>query len=195
MTMDAQIIAALIGGVATIAAAVIAWWLHEKKSHASLSGGSKIAVPDSKNSPPNIINNIKSDAELSRHQLIENPAINLSKITVKEIVESINVAPPFQKEQISKQYNGIKVNWIGYLRDVMEDPRDKECARVNLTINQDTFIGDSFWFSEKIVNFPEIRTLKRGSAVRVVGVILSASGDGLCVDLKPMAIEVLEDHA
>ncbi|MBA3014090.1 MAG: hypothetical protein FP815_03950 [Desulfobulbaceae bacterium] len=194
MTMDPQITAALIGGAATVAAAIIGWWLHERKSHRKLSENQTSTESVQKYPPTDKTNLaiIKTDA--NKHQPVVRQVTSISNITVKDIVESINSAPPFQKEQIAKQYNGITVKWIGHLKEVMEDPRDKESVRVNLTINQDTYIGDSFWFSEKVENFPEIRTLKRGSAVSVVGEVLSASGPGLCVDLKPIVIEVLGNH-
>lgn len=190
MIMDPQIIAALIVGVTTILAVVIGWWLHQKKSH---ERHEKRAELDSKALPANRISSDKLEDQAINNQLFERP-ISLSNVTTKEIVDSINSAPPFQKEQIAEQYKGIVVKWTGHLKEVMADPRDKEGVRVNLSINQDTFIGDSFWFSEKVTNFPEIRTLKRGSTVRVVGEILCASGPGLCVDLKPISIQILENN-
>jgi hypothetical protein len=119
----------------------------------------------------------------------------LSKITVKEIVEAINAAPPFQKDQIAKQYNGIKVKWTGYLKEAKEDYRDKESVRVNLNVERDEIVGYSFWFTVKVAKIPEIRALKRKSAICVVGEIVSASGEGLCVDLKPNTVEVVEHYA
>jgi hypothetical protein len=192
MTTDPEITAALIGGVATVVAVVIGWWL--QKSHVRT-----LAEPNRGESEPKATlasknSIINGDVNAKNSQLSERPTANISSITVKEIIESINSAPPFQKEQISKQYNGITVKWIGYLKEAMEDPRDKESVYASLTINKETYIGESFWLSEKLANFPEIRILKRGSAVSVTGEILSASGPGLCVTLKPIAIEVLGGH-
>ena len=194
MAIDPQITAALIGGLATVAAAVIGWWLHEKRGHRKPLVAPKQSESNLTNTPSQT-NLVSPVGVVNQERPTARPTASLSDITVKEIVDSINSAPPFQKEQISKQYNGIAVKWIGHLREATEDPRDKESVRVNLTINPDTFIGDSFWFSEKMENFPEIRMLKRGSAVSVLGEIQSASGPGLCVDLKPIAIEVLGSHA
>jgi hypothetical protein len=117
---------------------------------------------------------------------------NLSPITVKEIVDAINSAPPFQRADISKKYNGVRVNWTGYLREAREDYRSAGRVRVNLNIDPDSIVGYSFWFTEAVANFPEVRTLKRKSCLDVVGEIVGASGDGLYVDLKPIKITVLQ---
>jgi len=137
----------------------------------------------------------KTEADARSHNLDTGPVTKLSQITVKEIIEAINSAPPFQKNRIAEQYNGIKVKWTGYLKEAKEDFRDKESVLVNLNVNRDTIIGHSFWFTEKLAKLPEIRTLKRESEICVVGEILSSSGDGLCVDLKPITVEVLESFA
>ena len=193
--MDPQVIAAVILSIATVAAVVIGWWLQEKKSHKEPSVGSKAFEPDIKVLHQHTEEKSKTAVDANSHHSGIAQVTTLSKITVKEIVEAINTAPPFQKDQIAKQYNGIKVKWTGYLKEAKEDFLDKESVRVNLNVKRDTIIGHSFWFTEKIAKVPEIRALKRDSAICVFGEILSASGEGLCVDLKPITVEVLESHA
>ena len=117
----------------------------------------------------------------------------ISNLTVEEIVTAINSAPPYQKDEISKKYIGIRVDWVGYLKDVMEGPRDKQNVMVNFNVNSQAIIGYSFWLSENPESFPEIRVLKRKSPIRVVGDIESASGGGLCVTLKPISIGVIKN--
>lgn len=117
----------------------------------------------------------------------------ISNLTVEEIITAINSVPPYQKDEISKKYIGIRVDWIGYLKDVMEDPRNKEKVMVNFNVSSQAIIGYSFWLSEKPENFPVIRVLKRESPIRVVGDIESASGNGLCVTLKPISIGVVKN--
>ena len=116
----------------------------------------------------------------------------ISSITVRQIVDSINNAPPFQKAEMAEKYNGIIVEWTGYLKEASKDFRDKNSAQINLNVERDQNIGFSFWTSVKVKEFPEIKTLPRMSAVRVRGMIESASGGGLCVTLKPINVEVIE---
>lgn len=184
--MDPQILSAAIGGIATIAAVVVGWWLHEKKAQDSDSQLANLPSPAARNSR-------HLSAVTTEQRSPSRQPDGLSPITVKEIVESINSSPPFQKDITSKQYNGIKVMWVGYLKDASEDFQDKESVRVNLTINPDTSIGYSFWFTEKLSRFPQIRTLKQDSRICVTGEVISASGGGLCVVLRPISIEVMHD--
>jgi len=115
----------------------------------------------------------------------------ISPVTVDEIIDAINSAPPFQKDEISKKYAGIKVNWVGYLKKADQDYRDKNSIRVNLNANKNDIFSNSIWFTEQVSKFPDIRTLKEESAIRVMGEIISASGAGLYVEVKPIEIEVL----
>lgn len=192
--MDPQIISAVIGAIATIGAVVIGWRLQEKKSRTRPSVGmnpshTNIAVPSQHTGESSNSNaDVSSDSSAST---VMKPA----PITVPEIVEAINSAPPFQKDFIAQQYKGIVVKWTGYLKEAQEDFRDKASVRVNLNVERDTIVGPSFWFTDKTARFPEIRTLKRTTAICVVGEILSASGAGLYVDLKPISVEVLKDQA
>jgi len=118
---------------------------------------------------------------------------DISNLTVEEIITAINSAPPYQKDEISKKYIGIRVDWIGYFQDVMEDPRDKEKVMAKFNVSSQAIIDYSFWLSEKPENFPEIRVLKRESPIRVVGDIASASSAGLCVTLNPISIGVVKN--
>ena len=116
----------------------------------------------------------------------------LSNLTVREILDQINLLPLFQKENASHEYSGIKVKWDGYLKEVMTDPRNEENVRINLNIHKDDIIGDNFWFSIKVEDFPEIKVLKNNSAIRVTGEIIDVTPAGLCVSLKPIEVTVIE---
>lgn len=149
-------------------------------------------------------NAIDSPPQYSAHVVPANgkyPSLNkvdeknkdISNLTVEEIVTAINSVPPYQKDEMSKKYIGIRVDWVGYLKDVMEDPRDRQKVMVKFNVSSQAILGYTFWLSENPENFPEIRVLKRESPIRVVGDIESASGDGLCVTLKPISIGVVKN--
>jgi hypothetical protein len=113
-------------------------------------------------------------------------------ITVQEIVDAINAAPPLQQEELSQHYTGVAVQWVGYLRRAEADPSDKNRVRVNLIVDRSRIVSYSFWFSERLERVPEMKTLKMNSRLRVKGKIVSASGAGLSVNVEPDEIEILE---
>lgn len=117
---------------------------------------------------------------------------SLSSITVKEIVDAIHDAPPFQRKAVEAQYTGIWVEWEGFLKEVIPDPRDEALAMVNLILDKTRVAFYSIWFNVHPDRFPEIKTLQKGARVRVRGTITSTSGGGMCVTLRPEAVEVLE---
>jgi hypothetical protein len=121
-------------------------------------------------------------------------AASPSPITVEEIVDTINSAPPFQRAELSKQYNGVTVKWIGYLHQVENDfSALPGHVRVRANVDNERVIGHSFLFSESVTRFPQVRTLKRNTRIEVLGTIVGASGEGLYVALKPITITVLEE--
>jgi hypothetical protein len=116
----------------------------------------------------------------------------ISEITVYEIIESINTSVPLMKEEMEKKYNGIRVKWTGYLRTAEMNGDNK--VRINMNVEKNSIIGNSIWFTENINKIPEIRTLPKDSKIIVLGDIISASGDGISVTLKPIEIEIIRNN-
>jgi hypothetical protein len=115
-----------------------------------------------------------------------------SPIGVAEIVSAINSAPPYQRDELSKKYNGVVVRWQGYLREARTSFHDSESVTVNLNIAPGKAVGNSFWFTEKLASFPDIKTLPVGAKLEVVGKIMGASGPGISVTIEPASIRVLD---
>jgi hypothetical protein len=92
-----------------------------------------------------------------------------SPITVAEIISSINSAPPYQREELSTKYNGIAVRWQGYLREARTSFHDKDSVTINLNVAPEKAIGNSFWLTEKLASFQDIKTLPIGAKIEVIG--------------------------
>ena len=123
------------------------------------------------------------------YRRILNKEKKISRITVEEIVDSINNSPPFMREEMSRKYNGILVKWTGYLRSAEIDGNKK--VKINLKVDKDSIFGNSIWFTEKIKNIPEIKALPEESEISVLGKIISASGPGISVTIKPIDVEII----
>ncbi|MBE4076687.1 hypothetical protein BTR40_06775 [Vibrio parahaemolyticus] len=116
-----------------------------------------------------------------------------SSLDVKTIIAQIHDSPPYQRQEIEKSYNGIKLCVSGHLNKVSEDYRDKNKVRVQLSPYG---LGDfhSVYFSILPSEFPEIKILNRNSLIKVSGTIVGTSGEGMYVDLLPETMFV-ERHA
>jgi len=144
-----------------------------------------------KEAPHSVVTQEHIDLELET----KSTKVAVSNLSIYEIIEQIRNVPPFQKKHIEEQFVGLKVDWIGYLKYVSEDPMDKTKIRVNLLAEKGSIVGENFWFSEEVENFPEVKMLHEDSAIRVVGIIESTNGSGLCANISPDIIEVLNERA
>lgn len=114
----------------------------------------------------------------------------VSEITVNKIIEEINSSPPFQKDSVSKRYDGLGVNWFGYLHNASPSDRDDNKVKVKLRTAESLMDSCYIWFDIKLADFPEIQVLEKGAGIRIKGEIIRASGEGLCVTLKPIEVVV-----
>lgn len=115
-----------------------------------------------------------------------------SNISVKDIVEAVRGNPLMQRDEASRNYTGIPVDWIGYLRSAEVDFRDKSRVRVNLIIDKHAIADYSIWFSIDSMRVPELKVLRRNSKLRVTGTVIGVAPSGLSVDLEPTDVEVLD---
>ena len=114
-------------------------------------------------------------------------------LTVQEITKKINDSTPFDKPNIESRFNGIKVEWFGWLNDVSTD--DTSNIKVELLTKPiEKFDLHSIIFTTSLKKHPEFRVLEKGHKIRVSGVIIGANGPGLNVTLNPIEIETNLDN-
>ena len=152
-------------------------------------------TPEERIPKPALKHNTKNENAFSKSDLPKKPlnikGLKPTTITVKEVIDSINSAPPFQKDEISEKYIGLLFEQVGYLGKIEQNWDDKSKVRVNILLNKEDIIGNSIWFSTSLKETPEIKVLQKGGAIKVKGVLISASGAGLSITLQPTDIEVL----
>ena len=143
-------------------------------------------------SPPSVVEKEKICHEKDLvHKISISEDSTPTSITVKEVIESINSAPPFQKKEVSEKYVGLVFESVGYLKKVDTDWNDRSKVRVNMLLEKGSIVGNSIWFSTKLDEHPELKVLTKDSAIKVKGKLLSASGEGLSITLQPIEIEIL----
>jgi hypothetical protein len=109
--------------------------------------------------------------------------INPRGLTVERIVDEINSAPPYQKDSIATNFEGIFVKWDGKIWDIVK-PLFSKPGSPDIEVQLHT--GDSLYsirFTVSIEKYPQFKVLKRGDPVDVSGTIKKCSGPGMFVEL------------
>jgi hypothetical protein len=132
-------------------------------------------------SPTTQIKEIRNPAvpPSQRKQNLDTGETTMNKITVKEIVNYINNSAPFQRDDIAKNYLGIKVTWEGALWDINKSSFKN--IRVKLNPEPDHFYG--ILFEVPVEKYPQFKVAQRGDLIAVSGRIIKCSGAGMYVEL------------
>jgi hypothetical protein len=92
-------------------------------------------------------------------------------VTPKEIMDRVNAAPPFQKDDVKQYYVGLMVDWEGKLYSVKKAKMSKFEVYISVDIKEDSY---SFWLCRlevSSVKYPELKVLHKDHPMRVVGKI------------------------
>jgi hypothetical protein len=117
------------------------------------------------------------------------PSDKVSTLRFEDIREAIKNAVPLQRDAVKKYYEGINVEWEGYLKHASEftegsvliwlapGPTDRDAL---FTIVCYVLLSD----------YPELRVLREGSKIRVKGMIKEAGQFG--IELDKVTLWILE---
>lgn len=119
---------------------------------------------------------------LDGHNKPETKVDVISALTVKQITDYINNSAPFQRDEIAKNYIGLKVNWEGALWDVEKDRSSLNGVTVKLNPEPDSI--HAIYFNVPIEKYPQFKIAQRGDLIGVSGRIIRCSGPGLLVELE-----------
>ena len=109
----------------------------------------------------------------------------ISTLTVRKMVDYINNSAPFQRDDIAKNYLGLKVNWEGELWDVEKGSSSLgsgESVTVQLHPEPGRLYG--IYFKVPIEKYPQFKIAQRGDLIGVSGRIIECSGAGIYVKLE-----------
>ncbi|ELV8627365.1 hypothetical protein QNF03_004098, partial [Vibrio cidicii] len=108
--------------------------------------------------PSNVVENEKTCHSKDLEQKIASiEDTTPTSVTVNEVIESINSAPPFQKKEVAEKYVGLVFEIVGYLTKIDTDWNDKSKVRVNMLVEKGSIAGNSIWFSTKLDEHPELK--------------------------------------
>ena len=148
------------------------------------------------NSQPKALKDIQPDNS-SQDRSITNLKIKAyseqSNLTVKSIIDELHNAAPFQRDEIAKNYVGIKVTWEGGLWNVKKTSPNIIGDIVNVDIkpipNEWHY---SAFFNVPLKKYPQLRIAQQNDLIRVFGRIMACSSEGMYVELDVDRIEFIE---
>lgn len=106
-------------------------------------------------------------------------AANITKvaaITLAEIVDALEKAPPLQREDVAKRYEGLIVQWETKLwnAEMIDDDNDDE---VRLTLDFGPGNTHLVYCNVKLSDYKELGVLPKGSPITVMGKISRVQGE------------------
>jgi hypothetical protein len=107
----------------------------------------------------------------------------ISPIRFKDIKKAIDEAPPLQRDQVRKNFVGIKVEWDTYLKGATKQKDDM----VHLGLRTEENFGlDTIWCMVPLSQYRELGVLPEGTRIRIQGEIEDA--DSWDVTLKNVTL-------
>jgi hypothetical protein len=95
---------------------------------------------------------------------IQSPITRISPITMREITKAIENAPPLQREDVAKHYEGITVQWETRLFSAAK--KEKDNVRLSLDFDEGTSLVIC---TVRLSNYSELGVLPKGAPITVIG--------------------------
>lgn len=155
----------LFSGVGIVIAVMVFSWIKKriksrKTQEPSLNGASLQTIIDAP-PPPKL-----------------EPDILTASLSPGKIIEEIKSAPLLQQQEISKQYEGVKVSWKGKLSDAQklypEEMIDEKTIRIMISVYDEKNGSDKMGYTSVFFNvdpeqYPGIGLLRKGHELLVEG--------------------------
>lgn len=127
----------------------------------------------------NVVNNNYTIVELEKKR--EKGNSKISKFSAIEIRDVINDSPVFQKEEIAKNYQGIRIKWKVALNSIHKDSG-------NIVSLMTKFEGGYPWvhFEVDLNDYPYLKIAKEGKILIITGLISKYESNSFYIDLEKM---------
>ena len=93
-------------------------------------------------------------------------------IKPEDIIKEIENAPPFQRDDVAKNYENISVNWDVYFESIF----DKGNKEIRLMLGANSFGYPWIYCSVNLEEYPEIKVIKTGKRIWITGKIARVRG-------------------
>lgn len=114
------------------------------------------------------------------------PITRITPISLSEILNAVNSAPPLQQKQVAQNYKGIHVEWNTNLSSAEIEENDS----VSLYMRTGERMRDIIHCKVKLSEYRELGILQRGAPIRVIGRIKQVSD--LCTELEDVKLVFIQ---
>lgn len=122
-----------------------------------------------------------SQTPLSKNKLLETKHIKISNIRADTAWHTILESPPYLKEEVAKNFEGIKVKWDVAIQQISKTDEDKVHV-------MSLYKGGYPWiyFDVDISEYPILKTLEKDTNITITGTILNSSNGGFEINLDKL---------
>jgi hypothetical protein len=103
----------------------------------------------------------------------------ISNFSAIDIRKAVDEGPVFQKEEIAKNYKGIRIKWMVVLESIN--------SRAGTIVNLMTLYEGGYpWVNFKVdlADYPTLKVAKKGKELIVTGLILTYKGNSFDIELE-----------
>jgi hypothetical protein len=129
---------------------------------------------------------LETAQDISKGRL-ENPLLErVSTLSIDDIINTISKAPPLQRDQVAKNYIGLKIEWDTLFKGGKLIEGD--LIRLHLSVIDAATFGSIVWCVVPAKQYPELAILPTNSKVRIYGEIEMVESYG--VDIKDAHLHI-----
>ncbi len=114
------------------------------------------------------VSNEKLEQAITSKTLNETPPAHITRIasiTVAEITEALEKAPPLQKDEVAQHYNGLNVQWETRLWNATKEGDDS----IRLTLDFGSGDTNLVFCNVRLSDYRELGVLPKGAPITVMG--------------------------
>jgi hypothetical protein len=131
--------------------------------------------------------NVPETAQYISKGRLENPLLErVSTLSIDDILNTISNAPPLQRDQVAKNYIGLKIEWDTLFKS--GKLLDGDLIMLTLSVIDATAFGSIVWCKVPAKQYHELAILPKDSKVRIYGEIEKLESFG--VDIKDAHLHI-----
>lgn len=143
----------------------------------------QIEIKESENTSVQLANSVVNNnyTIVEQEKVREKGNTKISKFSALEIRDNIEQSPLFQKEEVAKNYEGIRIKWRVMLKSINIESQ-------NIVSLMTNFEGKYPWvnFDADLNDYPYLKVVKEGKELIITGIISKYRSNSFYIDIENM---------